>query len=288
MEGFHMVKDLVKPHDWLAKVDLKDAYFLVPMDPNHCKFLQCQWQGITYQFQCLPFGLSCAPRTFTKLMKPVVGFLRERGIQLIVYLDDLLIFGDCQGTLVSQLVVIKDLFQADHLINEKKSQLEASQQIVFLGLAISTTAMPSLITQRKLARIQTTADKDNGVSTETGSLCGHDDSSKTGSFDGPLFHRHLQALINRVVPLATSVEEVKQSYHQMVVILANAKEELMWWVQEVQKYNGAPLLVAPPDMVIESDASHLGWEATLKGQELRTGAYGQRRSKRCTSIVWSC
>ena len=80
MEGFHMVKDLVKPGDWLAKLDLKDAYFLVPVDPNHQKFLQFQWQGNLYQFHCLPFGLSCTPRTFTKLMKPVVAFLRERGI----------------------------------------------------------------------------------------------------------------------------------------------------------------------------------------------------------------
>ena len=90
MEGFHMVKDLVKPGDWLAKLDLKDAYFLVPVDPNHQKFLQFQWQGNLYQFHCLPFGLSCAPCTFTKLMKPVVAFLRERGIRLIIYLDDLL------------------------------------------------------------------------------------------------------------------------------------------------------------------------------------------------------
>ena len=79
----------------------------------------------------------------------------------------------------------------------------------------------------------------------------------------PLFHHHLKTLINRVVPLATSVEIVKQSYHQMAVILADTKEELMWWVQEVQKYNGALLLVAPPDMVIESYASRLGWGATL-------------------------
>ena len=35
MEGFHMTKDLVKPEDWLAKIDLKDAYFLVPIHPSH-------------------------------------------------------------------------------------------------------------------------------------------------------------------------------------------------------------------------------------------------------------
>ena len=29
MEGFHMVRDLVRKGDWLAKIDLKDAYFLI-------------------------------------------------------------------------------------------------------------------------------------------------------------------------------------------------------------------------------------------------------------------
>ena len=74
----------------------------------------------------------------------------------------------------------------------------------------------------------------------------------------PLFHRHLQALINRVVPLASSLEEVKQSYHQMVEISTEASQELVWWMQEMQNFNKAPLLVSPPDLVIESDVSRLG------------------------------
>ena len=40
--------------DWLAKIDLKDAYFLVPVHPSHQKFLQFQWQDGLYKFQCLP------------------------------------------------------------------------------------------------------------------------------------------------------------------------------------------------------------------------------------------
>ena len=43
------------------------------------------------KFLPVPFGLSCAPQVFMKVIKPVVAFLRERGIRLIIYLDDLLI-----------------------------------------------------------------------------------------------------------------------------------------------------------------------------------------------------
>ena len=61
VEGFHMVKDLVENKDWMTKIDMKDAHFLVPIHPTHQKLLQFQWMGTTYQFCCLPFGLSYAP-----------------------------------------------------------------------------------------------------------------------------------------------------------------------------------------------------------------------------------
>ena len=40
------------------------------------------------------------------------------------------------------------------LINEKKSQLDPSQEIVFLDLAISTTTMQVSLPKEKVARIQ--------------------------------------------------------------------------------------------------------------------------------------
>ena len=128
-----------------------------------------------------------------------------------------------------------------------------------LSSVISTTAMQVSLPKEKLARIQQEARLLQAKTTvsvqKLAAFVGMTTAAKQAVRMAPLFHRHLQALINIVVSLATSVEEVKQSYHQMVEISAEAREELMWWVQEVQKYNGAPLLVAPPDMVIESDAS---------------------------------
>ena len=31
MEGIHTLKELIRPRDWLAKEDLKDAYFSIPI-----------------------------------------------------------------------------------------------------------------------------------------------------------------------------------------------------------------------------------------------------------------
>ena len=204
------------------------------------------------------------------------GFPEGEGIRLIIYLDDLLIFCNCQDTLLSQLELIKDLFQTlGLLINNKKSQLEPSQEIVFLGLTILTTAMQVSLPKEKVTWIQQEAglmhSKMEVSVQKLTAFVGMTTAAKQGVRVTPLFHCHLQALINRVVPLASFLEEVKQSYHQMVEILGEASQELIWWMQELQKCNKAPLLVGQPDLVIEFDTSCLGWGATLKGQELRTG-----------------
>jgi len=90
MEGLHLLPDLLKQGDWMVKMDLKDAYLQIPIHQNHQCHLHFVWEGKHYKFQSLPFGLSSAPRVFTKTLKPVVAFLRQIGLRLIVYLDDML------------------------------------------------------------------------------------------------------------------------------------------------------------------------------------------------------
>jgi hypothetical protein len=80
--------------DYLVKIDLKDAYLTAPIWKDHQKFLPFVWKNSVMEFCCLAFGLSTAPGVFTKLMKPVVGAVRPRGIRLIIYLDDILIMAE--------------------------------------------------------------------------------------------------------------------------------------------------------------------------------------------------
>ena len=48
----------MKPGDWFAKLDLKDAYVTIPSQRKYIKFVL---QGKIYEFNCLPFGTSSAP-----------------------------------------------------------------------------------------------------------------------------------------------------------------------------------------------------------------------------------
>ena len=91
MENLTTLKSLINPGDYMINIDLTDAYLSVPIHQESQKLLRFIWQNKSYQFKAMPFGLNVAPRVFTKLLKPVVAWLRGQGIRLIIYLDDILI-----------------------------------------------------------------------------------------------------------------------------------------------------------------------------------------------------
>ena len=80
MENINTALHTIAPGDCLVSIDLKDAYFSIPILKPHCKFLRFKWSDQTYEFTCLPFGYSLAPRVFTEVLKPVVSYLRGKWI----------------------------------------------------------------------------------------------------------------------------------------------------------------------------------------------------------------
>ena len=140
----------VRQGDWFISLDLKDAYFQIQINPRHRPFLRFAFEGHVYQYAVLPFGLSLAPRTFTKCMDTALAPLRSQGLRILNYLDDWLILAQSRTELLSHRAVLLDHLETLGLsVNWTKSSLQPSQSISFLGIDLNSVTMTArLSTQR--------------------------------------------------------------------------------------------------------------------------------------------
>ena len=67
-----MVRHFPQKGDFMLKIDLKEAYSVVPICKKHRTCLRLTWAERLYEYTALPFSLAEGPRLFTKIIKPVV------------------------------------------------------------------------------------------------------------------------------------------------------------------------------------------------------------------------
>ena len=93
MESIQNVINIIRPGDYMASIDLKDAFFSVPIYKPHQKYLKF-FLGEFYEFTCMPNGYGPAMRAFTKISKVPFSVLRNRGHISVVFADDSILFGE--------------------------------------------------------------------------------------------------------------------------------------------------------------------------------------------------
>ena len=263
METMEDVRQLLRPGDFLAKLDLKDAYLTVPMRTEHQPFLRFSWRDRFFQFVCLPFGLSSAPRLFTKLLKPVVSQLRRLGIRLVIYLDDMLFMNESEEKLIKDLrIAINLLSSLGFLINWDKSILSPAKSIEFLGLLVNSTDLSLALPLKAVSSILSIC---NGMLSQS-SVSLRNLSSLLGHFSWAIptvpfaqtHYRNLQRLyISNLHPSGDLSRSVYLSFE--------AREDIRWWVANLSISNGHSFFKKDPDLSIYSDASLQGWGFSCDG-----------------------
>ena len=116
------ILESIERGEWFTSIDLEDAYFHVPICPNHRPFLRFAFQGQAYQFKVLPFGLSLSPRVFTRVVGAALSPLQLSGIKILPYLDDWLICAPSFGQVVEDTQrVILHVWSLGFKVNETKA-----------------------------------------------------------------------------------------------------------------------------------------------------------------------
>ena len=126
----------------MVSVDLKDAYFSIPIFQDHRKYLRFLWNSKRFEFTCLPFGYSLAPRVFTKIFKPVMAFFRFLGFRVTIFIDDILLVASSYEECLEHLSIIRRTLEAlGFTVNVGKSQLIPVTEIHYLGFIIKFLSM---------------------------------------------------------------------------------------------------------------------------------------------------
>ena len=68
------IREAMRPGDWAISIDFTDAYFHILVCQRDRKWLRFSWLGRVSQFRALPFGLSLAPLTFTRIARELALF----------------------------------------------------------------------------------------------------------------------------------------------------------------------------------------------------------------------
>ena len=138
----------------MASVDIKDAYLHVPIRPECQKYLRMEAAGKIYQWKVLPFGLTAAPLTFTRIMQCALKPLHLEGKRVFSYLDDVLMASSTLATATSDLQVLKGhLRHLGFVLNDEKSSSVPQQVIEHLGFVINTQNQFVSMTKRKKLKL---------------------------------------------------------------------------------------------------------------------------------------
>jgi hypothetical protein len=135
METTRLLISMLRQGQYVIRIDLKDAYFHIPIASAFKRYLRFAYQDRVYEFRALPFGLNVAPRIFTKVFRQIAAIFRDKGWHCHHYIDDWLFFADTSTQLEFRLPQILDtFFRLGVQVNFKKSELTPTQVFQHLGV----------------------------------------------------------------------------------------------------------------------------------------------------------
>ena len=255
-EGISTVSELIEGSDTLFSVDLKNGYHHVPIHIQDQRFLGIKWRNRYYVWQVLPFGLRCSSYFFCKTIRPAIQFLREQGLRICSYVDDVLLMTNKHYATDHKDMVIDTFSDLGLVINFDKSELEGQNVIQYIGFSIHTDGADPWITVpniriRKLKKdIRRCLNVGFIQARFLARIAGQCISMCKAILPGKLLLRNIYRLLQQ-----------KTHWHSVLELDHSSRRDLDWWLNSLDNWNGAPLKLQPIEAQIETDASASGWGA---------------------------
>lgn len=139
MRNMNEIFHRLQKSKFFSIIDLKDAYFQVPLKENSRNYTAFRTPKGLFRFKVVPFGLKNAPFTMSRLMNKAIGFDLEPHV--FIYLDDIVIATE---TLEEHFRLLKEvakrLARAGLTISVQKSRF-CRRQVKYLGYLLTENGL---------------------------------------------------------------------------------------------------------------------------------------------------
>ena len=202
----------------------------------------------------MAFGLSPAPRVFTKLLKVVTAILRRQGLRLVIFLDDILLLNRSEEGARKDLKTALDLLQnLGFIINWEKSVVSPTQIMEYLGMVVDSIRMTFALPSIKVKEIKKLCER----AIENRQISLRNMASILGNFTWaiptiPFAVSHYRSMQGFYLKQS---KKVKGDLNKKFIISSEAETDLKWWVDNLERMNGKAFFPEKPDIEICSDAS---------------------------------
>ena len=237
---------------FMAKLDLKSAYRMIPVHPNDRHLLGISWRGSVLQDSALPFGLRSAPIIFSAVADALAWAMLCSGIPVFLhYLDDFLFWAADYTTCLSHLNNAIAIASKLGLPVEPTKVEGPATSITFLGIEIDSINLVLRLPQSKLTILRhllsAWENKRSATKRDFQVLLGHLNHAATVVPAGRSF---LRCLID-------AMSKLKQPHHYSRLDI-QCRSDLAWWCAFIERWNGInffPSLPQGPTVIADASGS---------------------------------
>jgi len=285
-ETLNDLSQVLRPDDSMLVWDIKDAYHHLTLREEDQRFLAFTTLRRVFVPITMPFGMSLAPYMWTKVVRPLVQYLRALGFRIISYVDD---FGGAPPALPGEPATEENAVRGYELV-----------QLVFRSLGLWLHP-----------------DKGSHDGAKSVQLLGHVVDTSTGLYRLPVDRAERIESLAKVLlrfsashqrwvrfstlrvfcgtAVSTTLSVVPARFHLRSLFTAlgyrharsgdcrlgnQAVADLRWWsrLASSELTLARPIWPAGPTMLMETDASRLGWGAVLNRSAPARGHHSPERA----------
>ena len=265
VDSFTMIswKDVITiltPNSFAVKFDISKAYYHIKIHSDSQKFLAFSFEGHTFRYNSLPFGLSSAPFIFNRIMQACISYIRPLvdGL-LLLYLDDIIfIANDYLSAEKGGQIVVSELSKFGWSLNMEKTDLIPKQSFTYLGINFDTRNFSMFPSESNIQKLQNKAHALIGMKKATlrelESFMGSANFASQFLKEGKLYlHPILKIVLSTFKP---------SQRDKRLRLKPELKLHVKRWCSP-GSYSRKRMQSSSQDLTLITDASLRGWGATL-------------------------